>query len=509
MNAHTYEGVPNTSTLVPRRTILESLAHQVAVRGDAPFLTTLDAGEPVTMTYAELDHRSRGMAARLRSSGLSPGSVVAFAPANDALSVVTVFALLRTGCRTLLVNPTDPDARVREQAAGARASVVLRSPSATFTEGVEVPGETPAPAAGPDHLPDPLDDALYFGTSGSTAASKLVAQSYYNAAVNAEALARHHRLRPGDVLLGCLPIHHVNGLHFTVFGVLAAGAHVVLAAGFDPFRYPRLLTTFRPRIASAVPSILEALHETWRSPDPPAGLDYFVSAAAPLTAGTARAVLDTVGVPVLQGYGLTETTNFSTTLPAGLPDAVYRELMLDVEIPSVGVAVWGNEVAVLDPSGNRCAPGEVGEICMRGHNVMNGYLHNPSATAAAFAHGWFHSQDLGYTVARAGHEYFVITGRSKNIAKVGGAAVSLDELDRFLRALPDVRDAACVAVPHRFLGEEIIAAVVYRDGPVDLRPQLRTAFAEAVLPARFVSLPAIPRTHTGKVLRPQLEAALT
>lgn len=150
---------------------------------------------------------------------------------------------------------------------------------------------------------DPWSDALYIGTSGSTAASKIVAQSHLNGAANAAGLIAHRCLRPGDRLLGCLPIHHVNGLHFTVFGALAAGAHVLLADVFHPFTYPRLLDGFQPRVASVVPSILEALHRSWRLPAPPPRLEYFVSAAAPLTAGIAGAVLDRIGVPVLQGYG--------------------------------------------------------------------------------------------------------------------------------------------------------------------------------------------------------------
>src|SRR6185436_14333281 len=110
-------------------------------------------------------------------------------------------------------------------------------------------------------------------------------------------------------------------------------------------------------------------------------------------ARTCGQVLDRLGVRVLQGYGLTETTNFSTTMPRGLSDARYRELMVDAAIPSIGVAVHGNEVAVLRPDGTRADPGEIGELCMRGHNVMLGYT-DPEATERVFEGGWFHSGDL-------------------------------------------------------------------------------------------------------------------
>lgn len=495
--AHTYLGTPFTEPIAPATTILGYLAERVATHPDDPFVTTVDPR--VTLTYRDLDLASRRMASWLLASGITPGDVVAYGPRNDVRSIVTVVALLRAGCPTLLVNPADPAARTRQQTDAIGAGHVL----GTLPDVASLTGDP----TDTDATIDPLADALYFGTSGSTAASKIVAQSYYNAAVNAHGIGRHHRLRRGDRILGCLPIHHVNGLHLTVFGTIAAGAHLVLAPAFDPFGYVRLLDEFRPRIASVVPSILEAVQQTWRRPMPPAGLEYFISAAAPLSARTAAAVTRRVGVPVMQGYGLTETTNFSTTMPVDLPAEAYRTLMIDTDIPSVGRAIHGNEVAVLAPDGSPVPAGEIGEVCMRGHNVMTGYAGSAQATAEAFQGGWFHSQDLGYEVQGG---FFVLTGRLKNIAKVGGEAVSLDELDRVLKALPEVTDAAAVALPHRFLGEEVVAAVVLASGAVDdVRMRLKGSFAEHLLPTRVVELDAIPRTPTGKVLRPQLAKRLT
>jgi acyl-CoA synthetase (AMP-forming)/AMP-acid ligase II len=261
-----------------------------------------------------------------------------------------------------------------------------------------------------------------------------------------------------------------------------------------------------------VPTILEVLSDTWRGAAPPSELAYFVSAAAPLTARTARRVVDRLGVPVIQGYGLTETTNFSTTLPTDLPQDVYRRLVLDADIPTIGSALDGNEMAVLDRDCERLAAGETGEVCMRGHNVMSRYAANPEATEAAFKGGWFHSGDIGYAVEdeATGRTYFVLTGRIKNIAKVSGESVSLEEMDRVLRAAPEVVDAACVALPHRLMGEQIVAAVVLsgaEDG-VDLRAHLGETFPPAVLPRRIVRLDSLPRTPTGKIIRRELGATL-
>jgi len=178
-------------------------------------------------------------------------------------------------------------------------------------------------------------------------------------------------------------------------------------------------------------------------------------------------------------------------------------------LAKLGRPLEGFELRIVDPAtGAVRGEREVGELELRSPSVTPGYYRNAEATAEAFRGGWFHSQDLGFEVEDSGQSFFVVTGRSKNIAKVRGETVSLDEMDRVLRSIPQVEDAACAALPHRLLGDEIVAAVVFEGQAVDVLPQLRAAFAAAVLPRRIVSLRAIPRTATGKVLRPQLAQLL-
>ncbi|HSU16586.1 class I adenylate-forming enzyme family protein [Longimicrobium sp.] len=517
--AHTYRGRPFRERLPIPHTLLDLLARRARAQEGRPFLTAISAaGEAATLTYGALHLRSRALAEWLRrEAGVAPGGVVGLLPLNDVPSIVAVFGVLHAGCAVLLLNPADPPARLGQQTAALGVRVVLRGagvgedayPGALLLpDGAALQGIPPGAPRETAVLPEA--DAFFFGTSGSTAASKLVAQSHYNAAVNAEGVRRHHALAAGDRLLACLPVHHVNALHLTVFGTLAAGAHVVFAHALDPFGYPALVERVRPRIASVVPSILEVLVETWRGRSVPAGLEYFVSAAAPLSARTARRVLERLGARVMQGYGLTETVNFSTTMPRGLSDAAYRRLMLDRDIPSVGTALYGNEVAVLGPDGVPVPPGTVGEVCVRGHNVMMRYANNREATAEAFRGGWFHTQDLGFQVhdEACEHPFLVLTGRTKNIAKVRGESVSLDEMDRVLRSLPGVVDGAAVAVPDPLLGEAVLVAVVYPGDTREVLAGLRAAFPPAALPRQIVRLDAIPRTPTGKILRMELARTL-
>lgn len=513
---HTYGGIPFGKAAPDTGTMPARLSARAQTHGSRPFLTTFsEQGREQTLSYREFETLSRRTGRWLaRHTEVAAGGVAALLPVNDAVSLAALFALQRAGCAVLLLNPADPPDRLREQMGRLQVSAVVRSASVADTvlpEAVELPelwsGIDPEEGFDATLAADPWADALYFGTSGSTAAAKLVAQSHRNATANADALVRHHALLPGDRILGCLPVHHVNGVHFTVFGTLTAGAHLVLARTFDPFTYPDLFGRFRPRVASVVPSILETMLAL-RMPVLPSWFDYFVTAAAPLTTATARAMASRAGTRVIQGYGLTETTNFSTTMPTDLDEDTYRRLMLDIDSPSVGTAFPGNDVAVLNDRGECARPGERGEICMRGHNVMTRYVGNPQATSQAFADGWFHSGDLGhYQVdARSGRTFFVITGRRKHVAKVRGESVSLDEMERVLRTVPHVVDAAVATLPHRFLGEEVVAAVVLASGATgtDCRPALSAAFSPAVHPSRIVRLDAIPRTPTGKILRPEL-----
>lgn len=502
---HTWQGVPFGAE---HRSIGEYISSRSS---DEPYLTFLPEGQ--VLTYRELDRRTRGIGRWVRDElGLVSRETVGVLPVNDMASVLLVLALIRAGHPVLVLNPNDPVDRLRAQLTARQVKHVLRPPSvaATVCPGAEVAGEFDGQDDPTVHA-SPHDDALFFCTPGSTAASKVVAQSHGNLVANAEAVRSHHRLRPGDTVLGCLPIHQVNGMHFTVIVTLVSGSHAVLAPDFEPFNYPMWTNRFRPRIASVTPTILDALTEVCRTGTPHA--EYFVS-TGPLDASVVERARRKLGARVMQGYGLPETTSFSATMPPDVSERTYQELMVDTGTPSVGVAMPGNTMTLLDPAGSPVPHGEIGEICVRGHNVMTRYAGNAEATDEAFRHGWFHTGDLARTVldAETGQVFHVITGRDRNIAEVAGTAVSLDEMDRTLKAIPGVRDAAAVCVSTRFLGDEIVAVVVSADDRLDtmiVRALLRTTFAEAALPRRVVRLDALPRTPTGKIQRPQLCALVT
>lgn len=485
----------------------QQFLQQVETRAHAPSLTVGGPGEQRTHTYAELYGAITEQSERLRKlrpGGHGPVGVIA---ANSFATVTAALGAVHARRAVLLVSRDDPPARVRELFAAA--GVVARTGSHPDPELATAEGEWCAvPDARPERPVLPADAAFLFPTSGSTAASKLVVQTHAGTSSNAAGVARHHRVRPGDVIAGGLPIHHVNGWHFTVIGVLAAGAHAVVPPTISPLDHLALVAEHGARIASVVPTVLNALttvHHHW---GPPPGFDYFVSAAAPLQARTARAVWDQFGCRIVQSYGLTETINFSAALPADLTSEQYRAVMLDGEHLPVGVAFPGQELTIRDDAGDELPDGETGEVCMRGPAVMAGYLDNPEQTAAALQAGWFRSGDLGYLADRAGHRMLHLTGRRKNVAKIRGESVSLEEIERLALTVPGVADAGAVSSPDTWEDERITLLLVGAGATAAARERLAQVLPRLHLPQAYVEVDRIPRSPTGKISRRELSRLL-
>lgn len=508
--AHRYRGHAFDEPLFRPLHIVERLEHWSVRQPDAPCLTTLTAdGFCQTLTFGQVHAHALRIASWLVAEhSVGPGSAVAVLPRNNARSVALVLGVLRAGAIAFLIDPDERIERLRELLSALPVAAVLGADPAPSTATCGVL-DVPDPGALPDN-PAPVavyahrGASLYFGTSGSTATSKIVAQPRYSVAVNAEAVTRHHGLAPGVRILGCLPIHHVNGLNFSIFATLWSGCEAVLVQAPRPDLLHQAITTAHPDLVSVVPTTLDLLVLSdleIRSPK----LRYFLSAAAPLSARTARAVWERFAVPVVQGYGLTEAVNFSVTMPTDLSADTYRRAVLEAPVPAIGAALFGNDVAVLRPDGTVADLDERGEICVRGHNVMLEYVDNPEATLAAFEHGWLHTGDLGVRTRVRGLDapMFIVNGREKNVAMVMGVSVSLEELERRIREVPGVEDAACVAVADQLRGETIVAAVVTPSTikPATYRQHLDLYFSPMVLPSRWLTVPAIPRTATGKIVR--------
>jgi acyl-CoA synthetase (AMP-forming)/AMP-acid ligase II len=481
--------------------IAELLARRANTTPNQPWLSMLEGDEVRLLTFGEAWLETRRYAAALGRLGVGRSTRVALAPRNSIPDVLTMLGALTLGAHVWMVNPDDPEERVRRQIQARRPEVLLGELTGAMQLRLGSGND------GAHQVPEPVEGstpALMFNTSGSTGVPKAVMQSHSAVLANARSFTTHHRLRPGRMVLGFLPIHHVNAVHSNLMSTLYAGSECFLLRPDSLLRLHRWIESSRPYMVSLVPSAADALLTSWRRPTVPAELHHVLSAASPLSVRTAREFGARIGRRIIQGYGLSETMNFTTTVPIDLDDDTYTRIATEAERPSIGCAIPGVEVMVCDPHGAPVPEGEVGELCVRGPHLMSGYTDDPEATRAVFRGGWFRTGDLGYQRFEPGIDaFYYITGRSKNIAKVRGEQIGLEEIENALVSLPGVIDAVCGIEPDDRDGERIIAGVVVRPGveTARLRGPLATLLPAFGLPSRFVSIDRVPRTPTGKVLR--------
>lgn len=500
--ARSFRGVPWTSSLVGPATSLVTWFEQSAVRySGTPCLVEVDAfgAEAGRISYRGLADAVTERAAWLVSE-LGPGTAhVGVTVTNTIESVIDLLAVLRCGAAAVIVDAADPPERREEQLTALCGAVIE---SADGDRRVRRTGHPPAVTPDPAHPVHPTAFVLY--TTGSTAASKPVAQSHYAVLVNVTATMRHHRMGPGEVMGCALPISHVNGLHFGVLATLLSGGTCVLFREFDPLTYLRVLDAAKAVRATTVPSLLQVLAESRRWPAL-RDLRYFVSAAAPLSAETAAAVYARGGRRIVQGYGLSECMNFATTMPVDLSVAEYEERFLRCDVPPVGHQLHGCEVSVAATDGE---PSAAGEVVVRGHSLMTGYIGDADATSRALG-GGLRTGDLGRLADGTGGQWLTLLGRGKNVAKCGGISVSLEEVDRLVGSLHGVRETCSVRRADARRGDAITVFYAASPGAVvptsQVSAHVRRRFDASRIGLRVVETERIPRLRSGKVDRRSLE----
>ncbi len=458
-----------------------------------------DGAQTARLTYRELAFAVTERAAWLRGQLPPDADYVGLSIENSSESVLNLLGVLEIGAAAVVVDSDEADGRRDEQFARLCAAVVDRTGAqARVTR--RSPVRPPAPAAGPH----PIAFVLY--TTGSTAAAKPVAQSHYAVLTNVLATIRRLQLQPGQTTACALPLSHVNGLHFGLLASLLSGGTCLLFRRFEPLAYLRALSGYRVTRATTVPSLLGVLSELRRWPALP-DLRYFVSAAAPLSTRTASAVFSHGGHQVVQGYGLSECMNFASIMPPDLAGNAYERIVLGGAVPPVGHAVHGCEIAVLDAAGRPVPDGTVGEVGVRGHSLMSGYLGDDTASRLALRDGWLHTGDLGRLGSPdgSGRTWLTLVGRAKNVAKCGGVSVSLEELDHWISGLDGVREVVCVTRPDPRRGDAVTAYYVPQSGtrfmPADVTAHVSCRFDTGRLGLLAVQTSALPRLRSGKVDR--------
>jgi acyl-CoA synthetase (AMP-forming)/AMP-acid ligase II len=413
-------------------------------------------------------------------------------PCNPAESAAWWTAMLPRLRAAALVAPAGADIAAVVVARSLGMQVVRLTPRGGGEAGTfDLRAETVRPTVAP--VPAmPEDVAIVFQTSGTTATPKLIPVT--QAQLVARAWAQP--IDAADRSLMVAPMFAAGPVAHSMLSPIAAGASIAFPDGIDEAAILRAIAELRPTCFSANPALLRALAERRASETPPSShaLRYIRTAGSPLPESLQRQAEQMWGVPVIQGYGISEA---GTVAGNPLPP---RQRKAD----SVGVSV-GPPFAIVDEGGADVGPGATGEVVVRGPGVMSGYEGDPEANRTAFRDGWLRTGDLGY---RDGDGYLFLVGRVKELVDRGGFKVSPAEVDAALMRHPDVAEAAAFGVPHPRLGEDLAMAVVVRAGrtvsPQQLREFALSELAPHKVPTSFVFVAALPRNARRKVDRAAL-----
>ncbi len=536
--ARSLTGKPAEPPMTPYRNIGQLLIRWSAQSPDKTWLTYYDEGEPAThYTYREFDIAVRRLAAFVAVDlGIRTGDRIATMTVNDSRTVLVYFAAWILGATVVPINCGEGDERAAYILENSDARAIFfhadqaerclrfskRLPAVRSL--VQFGGESAGniilldeavQKSGPlAEIPDlPSDtECLIVYTSGTTGAPKGVSLEQYNLLVDAHSIAEWHRFTPDDRAMCVLPIHHVNGTVVTLMTPFYSGGSVVLNKRFSPQHFWKVLAREECTWVSVVPTVLAFLCEKDENLT-----DYDLSrfrhiicGAGPLTTELAARFDGQFGKRIVHGYGLSETTCYSSFLPIDLPDSEHDYWMTKCGFPSIGCPISANEMAIHDEHGNRLEEDKRGEIVIRGHNVMRYYFKRPDANRDTFAHGWFRSGDEGFfKTGTDGRPYFFITGRLKELIIRGGINYSPFDIDEVLNAIPGVKAGMAVGFENNFYGEEVGAYVQLEEGSAlseeEIIQRCRGSLPYSKCPKVVIFGDTFPVTSTGKYQRNKLK----
>ena len=492
----------------------ESLAENlIATAQEHPSRPALRLGDAV-ITYAEFADAAARVAGLLRERGIERGDRVGIMLPNLPEFAIAYYGVLRAGGVVVPMNVLlkqrevafylgDPQAKLmfawHELAAAAREGAAQLGAECIVVE----PGCFDRLLARAEPLPGCVeraadDTAVILYTSGTTGKPKGAQLTHRNLAINADVSKQLFSLGPQDVILGALPLFHAFGQTCGLNAAVGSGASLALLSRFDAVGALAAIDRDRVTVFEGVPTMYAALlHHPERKRFDVRTLRLCVSGGAALAVELLRGFEQAFGCVILEGYGLSETS----------PVACFNDPDRGRKPGSIGTPIEGVEMKLVDDQRREVSPGEVGEVAIRGHNVMKGYWDRPEATAEAIdADGWFYSGDI----ARIDEDgcYFIVD-RKKELIIRAGYNVYPREIEEVLYEHPAVREAAVIGVPHAELGEEVAAAVALKPGAQatesELRDFVKANIAAYKYPRHVWLVDELPKGPTGKILKRAIE----
>ncbi|MEU2627388.1 long-chain fatty acid--CoA ligase [Kitasatospora sp. NPDC007106] len=479
-----------------------------------------------SFSYAQVDEISGRVANGLRALGLERGDKVAVHLPNVPQFLFTYFGILKAGLTMVPLNPLlrapeiayhldDSDAKLLvtfesfadEALRGARQVAGVTTYVVTSPSGAGLPAGTvhydelcSGEDTGEIEPTDADDTAALLYTSGTTGRPKGAELTHFQLYMNCTVAGELFGFREDDVAVAVLPLFHVFGLSSVLNACVRYGGTMALVPRFEQESVLDAVERHGCTVFSGVPTMYVALLSADTSGRDLRSLRVGVSGGAAIPGEVIRAFEERFpGVVVLEGYGLSETastTTFNTSAEA-------RKVL------SIGRPIWGVQVRVVDENDEELPPGpdHVGEIVVRGHNVMKGYYKRPEATAEAFRNGWFHTGDLAYADEDG---YLFVVDRKKDLIIRGGYNVYPREVEEVLFTHPAVAEAAVVGRPHERLGEDVLAYVALKPGasatPEEIAGYCKDRVAAYKYPREVRLVDALPKGPTGKILKKALRS---
>ena len=481
----------------------------------SPEAVAIRAGD-ASITYGDLDRAAAGVAGALRERGIQPGDKVALLVPNVPEFTIAYFGILYAGAAVVPINvlAAAPEVAYFLEDSGSRALFVhplFAEPGQAGAAEVDVPVVVAAgdgegtigqlAAADPIDSPHPTgadDTAVILYTSGTTGQPKGAELTHSNLFLNcAFVVPRLVGIDPDNLrALATLPLFHSFGQTCIQNATIAAGGSFTLLPRFEPQAAFELMERDRITLFAGVPTMYFALlHFEGEREYDTSSLQLCMTGGAPMPVEVMNAFEQKFDIEILEGFGLSETS----------PVASFNVVDRPRKAGSIGYPVWGVDMAIMDDDDNPLPDDERGEICIRGHNIMKGYLNRPEATKEAMKNGWFHSGDVGY---RDSDGCYWIVDRKKDMILRGGFNVYPREVEEVLYEHEAVVEAAVIGVSHESHGEEVKAVVALGAG-VSVTEEALIAFCKERLSAykypRIVEIiDELPKGPTGKILKREL-----
>ena len=343
--------------------------------------------------------------------------------------------------------------------------------------------------------PNDYDEALVLHTSGTTSRPKIVPLSNLNIFTSAVNISKSLKLTADDHCLNIMPLFHIHGLIAVLSASAKVGASVCASNGFNALKFLDLAETQNISWYSGVPTMHQAiLLRAQKNSDKAKKLNlrFIRSSSASLPPAIFEQLNDTFQTPVIEAYGMTEATHQMASNP--LPPAIQKPGL--VGMPA------GPEICIMNDKNEKLLQGEIGEICIKGDNVTNGYENNPKANKQSFENDWFRTGDEGFFDEDG---YLKISGRLKEIINKGGEKISPLEVDNILMDFPPIDQALCFGYKDKMLGEDIAVAIKLKENKSctedDIKSYANEKLAKFKIPKKIFIVEDIPKGATGKLQR--------